>query len=211
MRSDFVDLTGTVFGKLTVVRFHSKNKHNQPMWECHCECGAKKVIRGMGKIYARSCGCLQRETASLVGRKTLLKHGDASSKLYRVWAAMKSRCQNPKSSAFMNYGGRGIKVCADWEDYEFFKSWAIQTGYNGRLTLERIDVNGHYNPENCKWISMAEQQSNRRNNVHVEVNGERITIAELSRRTGILDKTLYSRYKRGRRSFEELTDGLFAI
>ncbi|MBN2980114.1 hypothetical protein [Cohnella algarum] len=211
MRSDFADLTGMKFGKLTVLQYHGKNKHNQPMWDCRCECGNKKVIRGMGKIYAQSCGCLQREAASLIGKGAMFKHGDASAKLYRVWAAMKSRCQNPKTAAYKDYGGRGIRVCAEWDDYESFKEWALQTGYDGQLTLERKNVNGNYAPDNCKWISIADQQSNRRNNIRVEVNGELITLAELSRRTGILDKTLYSRYKRGCRSFKELTAGLTAV
>lgn len=118
---------------------------------------------------------------------------------------MKRRCQNKNAPEYKNYGGRGINVCQEWERYEGFKEWALRSGYKDGLTLDRIDVNGDYEPSNCRWISMKDQQHNRRDNIWIDVDGNKVLLADLARQTGILDKTLYQRYKKGARTIEELT------
>ncbi|MDN4069265.1 hypothetical protein QYF50_15540 [Paenibacillus vini] len=188
--------------------FAGKNRHNQATWLCECECGTLKTVRGSGKIDSRSCGCLQRETAAKTLASVARKHGDFGTPLYRVWAAMRSRCQNKNTVEYRNYGGRGVKVFQSWNEYEDFKRWSLISGYQHGLTLDRIDYNGNYEPNNCRWITIQDQQRNRRDNIWINVEGKPMIIAEISRLTGILDKTLYSRYKKGARSFEELTSGV---
>lgn len=205
MRSDFIDLSGKTFGRWTVISFAGKNRHGQNMWLCRCSCGTEKIVRGGGKIFSKSCGCLQREKASSMIAGVNRKHGDYRKPLYRIWAAMKRRCNNKNSPEYKNYGGRGIKICPEWNHYEGFKEWAHRSGYKDGLTLDRINVDGDYEPANCRWVPIRDQQRNRRDNIWIEVGGEKVLLADLARQTGILDKTLYSRYKKGARTVEELT------
>lgn len=207
-RSDFVDLTGLSFGRWTVISFAGKNRHGQNLWLCRCECGVRKVVRGSGKINSLSCGCLQSEVAAAIIGGINRRHGDFGSSLYGVWAAMKRRCQNPNAPEFENYGGRGIRVCQEWEGYEAFKEWALYAGYERDLTLDRIDVNGDYKPSNCRWVSMMVQQQNRRNNIWIDDHKGGIVLSELARQTGLNYGTLWRRYRRGARSIEALTKGV---
>jgi hypothetical protein len=205
MRIDFINLTGKKFGRWTVLEFAGKNQHGQALWLCECECKTRKTIRGGGKIFSKSCGCLQREKAASTMAKAFKKHGEFGTPLYGVWAAMKRRCENPKVKEYANYGGRGITYNPEWVEYENFRNWAVKSGYQQGLTLDRIETDGNYEPKNCQWVTMKDQQRNRRNNVWIEIDGQNVMLADLSRSTGILDKTLYSRYKKGARSIEELT------
>src|SRR5690625_679951 len=204
VRSDFINIIGKRYGRWTVLEYAGKNKHGQDTWLCRCDCGTERVVRGLGGIRSKSCGCLQRETAKSLSwvNKT---HGDYGTSLYRVWAAMKRRCNNHNVREFKWYGGRGISYCDEWEQYETFKKWAIDSGYKPHLTLDRDNTNGDYEPSNCRWVSMKEQQHNRRNNIWVETNEGPMIIADLARKTGISDKILYQRYHEGARTVEELT------
>jgi hypothetical protein len=120
-------------------------------------------------------------------------HGDSKTPIYHVWHAMISRCRNSKHKAYYNYGGRGIKVCKEWCDYLTFREWAVNNGYDESLTLERIDTDGNYCPENCIWATMKRQQNNRRNNHLITHNGETKTITEWASALGINENTLRSR------------------
>lgn len=125
------------------------------------------------------------------------KHGMSKTRLYRIWAAMKSRCYNPQKDHYSEYGGRGIEVCDEWRlDFVSFMNWAIQNGYSEQLTLDRIDVNGNYCPENCRWITIREQNYNKRTTTIVLYKGNKYTIYELSHVLGMKPATLRARIKK---------------
>jgi hypothetical protein len=144
----------------------------------------------------RSCGCLQKEIARKKGAESL-KHGLINSRLYRIWAHMKERCHNPMCADYKNYGGRGIMVCNEWEEFTPFYKWAMANGYKDNLTLERIEINGNYEPENCKWIPKAEQANNKRNNRLISYKGQQKTLAQWANILGLRYGLLHTRLSCG--------------
>lgn len=126
-----------------------------------------------------------------------VKHGQKGTRLYEIWHGMKQRCLNPNLAAYKNYGARGIKVCEAWMEFERFFDWAIDAGYKKNLSLDRIDVNGNYCPENCRWITLAQQQTNKRTNILCHCRGETHCIAEWSRISGISEDRIRSRLLAG--------------
>ena len=125
-------------------------------------------------------------------------HNLSGARIYRIWQAIKQRCYNPNNDRYKNYGGRGIKVCKEWKDnFMSFYNCAIANGYQDNLTIDRIDVNGNYCPENCRWITNQDQQNNRRNNHFVLFCGETYTLAQLSRLLNIPESTLWYKTKKG--------------
>lgn len=128
----------------------------------------------------------------------MIKHGGCKTRLYPVWAAMLQRCNNPNNKGYKNYGGRGIKVCEEWRNFAEFQKWATTHGYREGLTIERVDVNGNYEPSNCKWIPRSEQAKNQRSNLKLIYNGDVHTPNEISKLTGISVNTIYgTHYKYG--------------
>ena len=144
-----------------------------------------------------SCGCYAKERV----RETHTKHNDSYSRIFHIFESMKSRCLNPKEQHYSNYGGRGIKVCTEWLDKDCgfvrFRDWAYKNGYSDKLTLDRINVNGNYEPQNCRWVTVKQQNNNTRRNLYIEYKGERKTVAEWSELTGIPYGTLAERVRKG--------------
>ena len=174
------DITGQKFGKLTVIKRLGLNSSGHSIYLCQCECGNfTKVSRpNLKSGSVKSCGCLLKHSEK--------RHGLSKTPLYNSWRDMKIRCYNENSPSYVNYGGRGIKVCEEWlNDFMTFYKWAMANGYKKGLSIDRIDVNGNYEPNNCRWVSMKVQQNNRRNNHYITYRGETHTLMEWSEITGI--------------------------
>ena len=159
---------------------------------CVCDCGKKRIVDkySIKKGKSKSCGCMKN-----VGREP--KHGLRGTRLYSVWHGMKCRCNNKSHVAYWRYGGRGVQVCQQWQRFEAFAEWALENGYSDDLTIDRIDVNGNYCPENCRWATYEEQENNRRDTIKYDVCGERLTIAQISRKYNIPPSTISYRQKKG--------------
>lgn len=194
--SKLIDLTGQRFGRLVVIEPCGRSKDRHIMWLCRCDCGNEVVVTAsnLKKSNTKSCGCLRRERI----KESHQTHGKTTTRLYGIWCDIKTRCLNPKNRAFSWYGDRGISVCDEWkEDFQSFYDWAMENGYEDDMSIDRINVNGNYCPENCRWVSMKTQANNRRSNHQLSLNGETRTITEWSEITGIKRHTILQRLKRG--------------
>lgn len=186
-----INLIGQKFGRLTVTKYVGKRK-----WECRCDCGKNTTVRGdhLREGHTMSCGCYLNNRIL----ETKTTHGMAKSRLYRIWRNIKTRCENKSAKGYERYGGKGITVCPEWrESFEAFRDWAQANGYRDDLTIDRIDNSGDYCPENCRWKTIKEQQNNRSNNKVITHNGETLSVAEWSRKTGISEGTIRSRINYG--------------
>lgn len=152
------DIAGQVFGRLKVVEFaYRKNLHT--LWKCVCECGNERIVEGskLKDGRTKSCGCWKIEMAKLSNRK----HGFANKhRLYGIWKKMRERCRIITSQSYRYYGKRGITICKEWDDFQVFYDWAVENGYNDKLTLDRRNNDGNYEPSNCRWATMAQQNQN---------------------------------------------------
>lgn len=200
------DLTGKRFGRLTVLARAGSDSGKNATWFCRCDCGNEVVVVGSNMRCGdtRSCGCLRREMQS----RAASTHRESKTRLYKVWAGIKSRCYNPNTDNYKYYGGRGIVMCEEWrDDFESFRDWSFANGYdpNARsqeCTIDRIENDKPYCPENCRWANHLEQCNNQGKNKLFEHNGEIHTMAEWARSLGIKYTTLRARIRRGH-TFEE--------
>lgn len=191
--SQYIDLVGKKFGRLSVVKRVENNHNGDTMFLCLCDCGnyTKVSSPNLRRNHVKSCGCVKKETSPT----WRTKHGLTDSRIHKTWSAMKQRCFNKNCNAYPTYGGRGITVCDEWKnDFLAFYNWAIAHGYSDTLTIDRIDPNGNYEPSNCRWIEIKKQCDNRRNTLRLEYNGETHTIGEWSKIVGVSESTLRSRY-----------------
>lgn len=199
----YKDWTNQRFGKLVVVKYLYTNKRRKAVWLCKCDCGnyteqpSERLVTGN----TRSCGCLHIEATKKNIRKAI-EHNTINKTveerdIYKKFQQMKKRCYSPKCKAYNNYGGRGIDICSEWlNDYRTFIEWSLNNGYQKGLSIDRIDNNKGYYPENCRWVNNLTQQNNKRNNRYLEFEGEKYTIAEWSRIKNIPAPTISDRLRR---------------
>ncbi|WP_294662502.1 hypothetical protein [uncultured Ruminococcus sp.] len=196
---DCINLTGKRFGRWTVLNKVGRI-NNALYWHCVCDCGKEKDVRGdhlrSGKT--TSCGCLRTELIKGLAEKNA-KHGMYDTRIYHIWQHMKQRCSPscPKHE-IDNYYGRGIKVCDDWANsFPTFYDWAISHGYSDDLSIDRIDSNGNYEPDNCRWATNKEQANNKRITKYITYNGETLPLSVWAEKIGISRNTVDSRLRRG--------------
>jgi len=212
----WVDLIGKKFGRLTVLRRDEKKNMGKVFLLCRCDCGNECSVRAdhLKSGETQSCGCLHAEIIKRV--KTV--HGMAGKRLQVIWNNMKARCYNPKSQHYNRYGGRGISICPEWvNDCSKFITWALNNGYSDDLTIDRINNDGNYEPQNCRWVTQQEQAQNTSQNVRVrciETGKQYRSISEAAADNGIhpnsITNALYGRTRTAGRKHWELVDEIAA-
>lgn len=185
------DLTGKKFGYLTVLEKQKNDDKKHSYWLCRCDCGNIVVRRSdlLKDPRYKSCGCYNRS------KRIGLKHGKSRTKLYHVWAGMKNRCESENNRASKWYHDKGIKVCKEWMTFEPFYKWATSNGYEPGLTIDRIDVNGNYEPSNCRWLTIQEQSFNTSRNIRLTHDGHTFCLQQWAKMLGV-NKNTFWRYIR---------------
>lgn len=197
--ANFQDITFQKFGKLTAIKCLGKSKTtsgNDTYWLCKCECGnfAKTTITKLKSGHTRSCGCLKKRNESdnyIAKSKT---------RLYRIWIGMKTRCFNVKAGNYKYYGAKGVTICKEWvgdDGFENFKKWSLENGYKDGLTIDRIDNEKEYSPDNCRWVTMKEQARNTSQVKMIEYNGENKSVPDWAESIGISAELLKKRIRDG--------------
>lgn len=190
------DLTGQRFERLTVIERDCNDRGNGAYWICKCDCGNYNVVRGaeLRNGHTKSCGCQKNENTS----SRMRTHGMRKTRLYNTWQCIRARCYNEKIRNFRHYGGKGIAVCDEWRNsFESFRDWAMANGYNDSLTIDRIDVDGDYCPENCRWVDMVVQENNTSRNHYLTYKNETRSMADWARIKGLNYHTLRHRISLG--------------
>lgn len=186
-----IDLTNQKFGKLVVLeKDQIKTKSGNAKWICQCECGNEVSVIGshLRSGHTSSCGC---------NRISNIAQGHAKERIYRTWKKMHIRCSDPNSDRYKWYGGKGIEVCNQWSSFIEFRSWAYASGYDDTLTIDRINSEKNYSPDNCRWVDMKVQANNRTSNKIVYFEGKEYTVTELAEEKGMLPSTIFNRLKLG--------------
>ena len=204
------DLTNKRFGRLVALKNIGSDKFKNRIWLCKCDCGNYFKINSnaLTSGNTRSCGCLRKEVATEKIKKYMLSegteiHGKTNTRLYRIFANMKTRCTNKKSPDYKYYGKRGITICKEWrQNFMNFYNWAIEHGYKDNLTIDRIDVDGNYEPSNCRWVTATEQDANRRISLKYYLKGKEYTPNELAQKYKLSRETIINRWKKGYREEE---------
>jgi hypothetical protein len=196
MRGKKTDYTGYSTGRITVIKYSHRDKAGNCIWLCKCECG---------NVFLKPARLIRKVTGTGCNKCQNITHGLSTSRIHRIWTGIKTRTSPNNSEKYPHYSGRGITHCKEWDQFEPFYEWAMANGYSDNLSIDRIDVNGNYEPSNCRWVTMAEQAKNKTTNRHLIINGENKTITEWSKITGIDIATISWRIKQGRNNEEALT------
>lgn len=190
-----IDMTGQRIGRLVIIRYAGSDNRRGALWECRCDCGNMAIVRG-GHLRegrgTRSCGCFSRENPQRGGTHYL-----SYSPEYMTWAKMRARCENQNDQGYDRYGARGIRVCNRWRDS--FENFYADMGPrpSAHHSIDRIDNNGDYSPENCRWATVKEQARNRRSTRFIEFRGESKSIAEWAEIKGMSYQVLFKRLQSG--------------
>lgn len=191
-----IDLTGKKFGYWEVIKRAPNDKNNQSRWFCRCKCGTEKIVQGndLRRGKSTSCGCYRTNLM----REKFKTHNLTKTRLYRIWGAIKKRCYNKNAYYYHSYGGRGISVCDEWKNnFLSFYQWATTNGYKDTLTIDRMNNNGNYEPNNCRWVTNKEQQRNKRNNHREWFDGRLLCLAEIADLTKTTFSAVQHRVERG--------------
>ena len=185
---NFLDITGEKYGKLKVISYAGKTKSGNSKWLCFCDCGNPKVVEASKLMsgHTKSCGCSK-----------FAREGLSRTRLYRVWKCMIARCDNYENDNYYWYGLKGISVCESWRDFKAFYDWSLANGYQEDLTIDRIDSNGDYCPENCRWVSQKEQCNNVSSNHIIIFKNKRYSMAKFADLLGYNYWTVSNRIKLG--------------
>lgn len=197
-KRQYNDLTGKKFGRLTVIGLDDERSSRRTYFWCKCDCGNIKSVRSdsllSGKI--RSCGCLKKEQ-DRINLEANHSHKMSGTRIYYIWQGMKKRCYNPHDARYDRYGGRGITVCDEWKtDFSAFYNWAMKNGYSEELTIDRIDNDKGYIPENCRWATEKEQDNNRSTNIKIKIGNSERTLMEWCEIFKLDYRKINARYKR---------------
>ena len=218
MKSKILE-AGQKFSRLTVIKLdHIEVKQRKSIFKkvynknfeyylCKCECGNECIVEksALKLSSTKSCGCLQKEKLEQI-HINCRKHGLSNSRIYHTWQSMKQRCFDIKDKHYKHYGARNITICNEWLDFTSFYNWAMQNGYNDTLTIERINVNGNYEPNNCKWITAKEQAKNKRNSIKILYNNKTYTVKEFTILKNIPQTTLLRKITKIKDNFYNYTD-----
>lgn len=187
------DLAGKTFGMLTVLsRSDDRGNGIKPVvkWECRCVCGKIISVKSDALLsgHTVSCGC-----------RKIIHHESYKriTRLYNIWKCMRQRCLNPNNPSYPNYGGKGVKICPEWSEYLAFKKWALSNGYADDLSIDRIDVNGNYGPDNCRWVDNKTQMNNTTRNRYLFFHGKLLTMSEIAAALNVSYSTIQHRVERG--------------
>lgn len=185
------DISGQKFGRLTALyRLH--NTKGRTKWLCVCECGnfAEVNVYHLTGGHTRSCGCLIKEIN--------ITHGKSKIRLYRIWRHIINRCYNINVESYKDYGARGIIMCDEWRnDFQAFYDWSMDNGYDDSLTIDRVDVNGNYEPNNCRWVTKSQQSKNKRNCIYYTINGEARCLSDCCKILNLNYNTVTHRVQHG--------------
>lgn len=195
------DMIGKKFNRLMVIEeCKERDKNRNKVYKCICDCGNITYVKGtnLRSGHTKSCGCYHNDISKKRIIKLSTKHGKSNTKLYNIWQGIKQRCCYTKHISYKDYGGRGITVCDTWlHDFDVFYDWAKSSGYKDGLTIDRIDVNGNYEPNNCRWVTRKQQNLNTRQNVYLTYNGKTQTMKEWSDELCVNYNTLRTRHRNG--------------
>lgn len=192
-------LSGIRFGRLQVIK-KAENRNGSTYWLCSCDCGEEVIVKGSMLVHGKvkSCGCYNRDLTIERNKKRASKE-PRNKRLYRIYYGMITRCYNSKEkAAYGRYGARGIRVCEEWKsDFYAFQKWAFENGYNDNLSIDRIDNDGDYLPENCRWTDCKTQANNRCRTKFLVIDGVSHSVSEWADIVGISRETIYGRLSNG--------------